>query len=130
VGSVLVKMSNQVAGLFSGALLGIFLLGMLTKRANWQGVLLGAAVGFGGALLTAFGGPISGLFPAGSALARTAASLGEISFLYYSTISCGLTLIAGRLLSELFPPPDFEVPTLAEAVAASRGPEDEEDVAT
>jgi sodium-coupled monocarboxylate transporter 8/12 len=113
-GETLVQMSNKVAGLFSGALLGIFLLGMLTKRANWQGVLMGAGVGFAGALLVGFGTVIAGALPATSALGRLAGSLGEISFLYYSTISCGLTLIAGRLFSELFPKQEFEVPILTE----------------
>lgn len=115
-GETLVQMSNKIAGLFSGALLGIFLLGMLTQRSNWQGVLLGAGIGFGGALFVGFGGVIAGALPESWALSRIAASLGEISFLYYSTISCGLTLIFGRLLSELFPPPDFDLPMLADVV--------------
>jgi SSS family transporter len=41
----IMRQSVQVLGLFSGALLSVFLLGILTKRANTTGVLAGTGVG-------------------------------------------------------------------------------------
>lgn len=42
----IVRTTNQVLGLFSGILLGIFLLGIFTRRAHSRGVLLGSLLGF------------------------------------------------------------------------------------
>ncbi|MEA3403741.1 MAG: sodium/solute symporter [Armatimonadota bacterium] len=118
-GQTLVEMSNKIAGLFSGALLAIFLLGMLTKRANWQGVLLGSMVGFGAALLVAFGKGLGVVLPPGP-LANVASTLGEISFLFYSTVSCGVTLVAGWLISRLFAPPRPEQIAPPEEIEAEK----------
>jgi SSS family transporter len=124
-GSTLLEMSNKVSGLFCGPLLGIFLLGMLTKRANWQGALIGAAIGFGAALLTAFGGPLSAVLDPRSMLHAVSAKMGEVTFLYYPTIGCGLTLAFGILFSLLFAPPRPEQVAGPEELARSTEDEGE-----
>ncbi len=85
-GKTLVEMTNKVAGLFAGPLLGIFLLGMLTRRANQGGTLIAGLAGFALVICTVF---------------RT-----EVSFMLYTLIGCVTTLILGALLSLLFPQPE------------------------
>ena len=46
----LVVISEVTLGLFGGIILGVFLLGVLTKRANAWGVLVGASAGLAAAL--------------------------------------------------------------------------------
>ncbi len=58
----LVEATNKIMGLLGGPLLGVFLLGMLTKRANAQGTLLGAFVGSVGLTALAFGAKIDALW--------------------------------------------------------------------
>lgn len=41
----IMRLSTKVLGLFSGPLLGIFLLGLLVPRANSKGVIVGAVIG-------------------------------------------------------------------------------------
>ena len=43
----ILKMVGEITTLFGGAVAGIFLLGVLTRRANSPGTLIGAAVGLG-----------------------------------------------------------------------------------
>jgi len=104
-GKTLVEMANTVSGLFCGPLLGIFLLGMLTKRANWQGVLLGACVGFPAVLVTAFGSKICGAFGPDTSAWLVTSQLGKVSWPYYPTIGCGLTMLFGYIFSGMFAPP-------------------------
>ncbi len=51
----IVRTVGSVMGLFSGPLLGIFLLGILTRRANTPGVCIGAVLGLGLTLWANFG---------------------------------------------------------------------------
>lgn len=104
----LAAMANRIGGLFSGALLGIFLLGMMTRRANWQGALLGSIIGFGVTLLAAFGSSIAGHMQPTQLFYGTVATLGKLSFMWYAMIGAVLTFVAGWLLSGLFPPPTEE----------------------
>jgi sodium-coupled monocarboxylate transporter 8/12 len=73
-----------VIGFFSGPLLGMFLLGVLTRRTNVPGVLLGAA--------------------AGTAAVAGATAAG-VSFLLYGPVGCAATMAAGWLFSFCFAPP-------------------------
>ena len=84
-GKTLVEMTNKVAGPFMGCLLGIFLLGMLTRRANAPGVVIAAIVGQAGALYLMFAT--------------------EVSFMWYSAFGCVVTFGLGFALSRLFAPP-------------------------
>lgn len=50
----LIKLGAAVVGLFTGPLLGIYLLGIFTQRARSMGVLIGAVIGSAVALYVAF----------------------------------------------------------------------------
>lgn len=84
-----------VMGLFSGVLLGVFLLGILTRRANTGGVLIGAVCGMAVVTWASFGwtsvGPDS--------VER------HISFLWPSVISTVGTVSIGFAASFAFPSP-------------------------
>jgi Na+/proline symporter len=77
-----------VIGLFTGPLVAMFLLGVLTTRSVQKGVLLGAIVGL--------------------CAAAVAYSQGISEFLW-GPVGCTVGLIVGYLLSYLFPAPDQHV---------------------
>ncbi len=84
----LLEVSNSVIGLVGGPLLGLFLLGILVKRATSRGALLGWLAG------------VAVLVPICFAT--------KVSFLWYAMIGCLVTMLAGTLLSLLEPPPGPE----------------------
>jgi SSS family solute:Na+ symporter len=86
-GNLLVA-STTVNNLFGGPLVGVFLLGMLTRRANGTGVCLGALIGFLGAVALA--------------------SLTSVSWMWYGAFSSTLTFAAGLALSTAFAAPSRE----------------------
>ncbi len=75
----------KVNGFFGGVLLGTFLLGMLTRRANASGALTGMVVGMGAVIAVAFST--------------------KISFFWYSPIGCLATFAMGWTTSLLGPSP-------------------------
>ena len=81
-----VEASNKISGFFGGPLLGIFFLGVLSRRANASGTLIGAIIGFS----TVF---VVGLFT-------------HVSFMWYAMIGCLVTYFAGEAFSLLFAPPN------------------------
>lgn len=83
-GNLLVA-STAVNNLFGGPLVGVFLMGMLTRRATGSGVCLGALVGFVAVSLVA--------------------AFTEVSWMWYGVFSAGLTIGTGMLFSLLFAPP-------------------------
>jgi len=78
----LVTIDLKVLGPVSGILLGVFLLGMLTRRATALGVLTGAVPG--------------------SAATYLVISLTSLSFVWYTALGCILTFIFGYLASMAF----------------------------
>lgn len=96
----LVESVNTVIGLVGGPLLGLFFLGMFTKRADTRGALIGCLVGFL-SLLTLY------LHQAGVFTAEKPATL--VSFLWFSlfgaliTIGTGLLVSSGKAPSEAVP---------------------------
>jgi sodium-coupled monocarboxylate transporter 8/12 len=80
-GSV-VEAAFGVISFFSGPLLGMFLLGMFSIRANTFGAILGALVGFACVLL----------------LRK------HVLFIWYAVVGCVPTVLIGYLLSYLAPP--------------------------
>ena len=82
LGTVL-EISAKTNSFFTGILLGIFLLGILTLRANWQGTTLGALVSL---LIVIYVGTFT----------RT-------SFFLYAPLGLGLTMLLGYLFSLAFP---------------------------
>ena len=90
--------SKALSGFFGGVLLGVFLLGILSPRANAPGATAGGLIGF--ATICAVG------------LAT------PVNFFWYAPVGCCSTFIAGMLASRIFasPPPDkVEGLTLATA---------------
>ena len=82
----LIEAPVQVFGLLGGPLLGIFFLGVLSKRANGSGALLGAACGVTVAAVAFFGW--------------------KVSFLWVPFYAAAITFAAGLALSSLFRAPD------------------------
>jgi sodium-coupled monocarboxylate transporter 8/12 len=80
MGSV-VEAAVAVVGFFSGPLLGMFLLGMFSRRANSAGAILGALAGFAFALLSA----------------------NRVSFVWYAVTGCIPTVLLGYVFSFLVP---------------------------
>lgn len=82
----LIEATAKIGGFFGGPLLGIFFLGVLSKRANSHGTLIGAISGFAAVILVGF--------------------FTHVSFMWYALIGCVLTYLVGEAASPFFPPPD------------------------
>jgi SSS family transporter len=74
---------NSIYTFFAGPLVGIFLLGILTKRAAAWPVVIGSIIGF--------------------ASAAAAAQWSSIHWLWYSPIGCGVTMTLGYIGSLIAP---------------------------
>ncbi len=99
LGTILVA-SNKLVTFFGGTLVGVFLLGMLTKRANGWGAFLGA--------ITAM---------IGVALLSTQTS---VAFLWYGVFSGTLAFGSGYIYSLFFKKPTEEQSTITEQVLSDR----------
>jgi SSS family transporter len=86
----LVESTITIMGLFGGPLLGVFFLGVLSRRANANGALLGALAGAVGGALIAFSRPLFGY---------------GISFIWIAFCAAGITCLLGWSFSLLFVPP-------------------------
>ena len=84
----ILKTVNSVAGIFIGPLLGIFLLGMFTRRANGPGAIIGMAVASGTVLCMKY--------------------LTPITFTVFGATGLLLVLVVGYLASLAFPAPPPE----------------------
>lgn len=94
----LMTVSNATVGFFIGILLAVFLLGILTKRANPTGVFAGTGAGLVAVLV------VTSLFyfrdlPEGSP---------QLSFTWITIVGCFVTLVVGYGVSLLTPPPAIE----------------------
>ena len=85
---MIIVAAQKINQFFGGALLGMFLLGMLFARPTSWGVLIGAS---------------AGLLSVGSV-----AMLTSISYFWYAPIGCLVTGLIGYLASLLFRPPDLD----------------------
>jgi sodium-coupled monocarboxylate transporter 8/12 len=81
----LVEASNKAIGLMGGPLLGLFLLGMFSHRANAKGAIVGWFAGLLVLLPVCF--------------------LTKTSFIWYAMVGSVVTLVVGQLASLLLPPP-------------------------
>ncbi|MBX7211606.1 MAG: sodium/solute symporter [Verrucomicrobiaceae bacterium] len=86
----LVESVNTVIGLVGGPLLGLFFLGMFTKRADTRGALLGCLGGFVFVLLLY-------LYQNGMMTATKPEQM--VSFIWFSLIGCAITMTVGLLTS-------------------------------
>ncbi len=91
----LVVITNVTIGFFTGILLGVFLLGVLSKRANTPGVLVGAVAGLAAALAVTAPYYFRELPP----------DAPRLSFLWINIIGCLVTIVVGYVVSLLAPPP-------------------------
>jgi len=105
-GTMLLETSNTIIGLVGGPLLGMFLLGILSIRANSRGTIAGWCMGVLSAVILAFGREIAIWVPAPLSDWLTAA--GNVSFLWYTLISCMATVMFGLLASRVLGPPSAE----------------------
>lgn len=87
----LVESVNTVIGLIGGPLLGLFFLGMFTKRATTRGALYGCLVGFVTLLL---------LFLWQNKVLTGQAPSMVVSFIWFSFLGCTMTLVTGLALSK------------------------------
>nr|BAL53841.1 SSS sodium solute transporter superfamily protein [uncultured Acidobacteriota bacterium] len=78
-GGTLIEASITVNSFFGGVLLGVFLLGRYTQRANSQGAFLGLLMGI--CSLTVIAG------------------MTKVSFFWYSPLGCGMTMLIGYVAS-------------------------------
>jgi sodium-coupled monocarboxylate transporter 8/12 len=81
----LLEATNKVIGLVGGPLVGLFLLGILIKRATARGALIGWVAGLAMTIWVCFGT--------------------NISFLWYAMTGCFVTMIVGTLVSLFDRPP-------------------------
>lgn len=79
----LIEIANKVIQIFTGPLLGIYVLGMFSRRASSKGVLVGGAVGAFVAVYITFASPIAFIWP--------------------TVFGLGVTLVLGYAVSLLFP---------------------------
>jgi Na+(H+)/acetate symporter ActP len=93
----LLEISNKLINSFTGPLLGIYLLGMFTRRATWAGALIGGAFG---TLVTVYFAFQAQVFAALNAILDL--SLNEnavVSFLWPSAFGFLTTIVIGYLAS-------------------------------
>ncbi len=84
----IMEIIQTLNGLTAGVLLGVFLLGVLTRRANGWGALLSVLLGLGTVAYVAFGTPVH--------------------FFWYAPVGCAVTFVFGYLLSGFFARPRRE----------------------
>ena len=103
----IIQILNIVMYPFSGVLLGIFLLGLLTKRANGKGTLVGTVIGFLFTILV----PLSKFIVLNilkidlqyiSPFVHKIISLSQISNFYYGALGVLMTILFGYLASFFF----------------------------
>ncbi|PAW89711.1 MAG: hypothetical protein B9S33_02590 [Pedosphaera sp. Tous-C6FEB] len=82
----LLEATNKVIGLIGGPMVGLFLLGILIRRATARGALVGWIAGLIATLYVCFGT--------------------KISFLWYAMTGCLTTMAVGYVVSLLEPAPD------------------------
>ncbi|XP_070580136.1 sodium-dependent multivitamin transporter-like [Ptychodera flava] len=96
----LVKSVNSVLGAAGGPLLGVFSLGLLSRRANTGGAFVGLLSGFASAVWIVVGAMVYKDPQTGGVLPN-AFVLYRISFMLYSAVSFLMTIVVGLLASEV-----------------------------
>ncbi|KAJ8044461.1 Sodium-dependent multivitamin transporter [Holothuria leucospilota] len=93
----LLKLTNSVFGAAGGPLVGVFLLGMIWKRANEKGTLIGALCGFAMGLWTSMGAIATKDVDPDERL-----GLYNLSFMWYSGFTLLITVLVSMVMSEIF----------------------------
>lgn len=94
----LVESVNTIIGLVGGPMLGLFFLGMFTRRATHQGALLGCGFGFAGPLML-------WLYQTGALTPASPKPAQLVSFLWFGFFGAALTFFSGLLCSTRRSPP-------------------------
>jgi len=92
----MVVVTTVTIGFFTGILLGVVLLGVMTRRANATGALIGATIGLGAVLGVTAPYYFRELSP----------GTPRLSFLWINIIGCVVTVIVGYAASLFRPAPD------------------------
>ncbi|XP_070579202.1 sodium-coupled monocarboxylate transporter 1-like [Ptychodera flava] len=90
-----VTMANLVLGVVAGPVTGLFLTGVLYRRANGKGMLTGLIIGFAIGIWISVGGRVyQNEIDSVSAVYR-------LSFMWYSSMTCLTTMVVGIICSEV-----------------------------
>jgi solute:Na+ symporter, SSS family len=102
-GGRVVEVGLSIASVAYGALLGVFLLGVLTRRANERGSMIGMAAGFCANVYIWQGSPILTWLQRATGLPFAALALSRpIPFTWYVLIGSVITFVVGYSCSRLF----------------------------
>jgi SSS family transporter len=101
----IIQILNIVMYPFAGVLLGIFLCGLITARANGAGTLIGAIAGFAATTVVPRLHMMAGGVGLGGDVMASLEWLSRVSNFYYGALGTATTLSVGYLTSLLFPPP-------------------------
>src|SRR5208282_3035887 len=108
-GGKVVELGLSIASVAYGALLGVFLLGVLTRRANERGSMVGMAVGFCTNLYIWQGSTVLHWLQGATGLPFAALALSRpIPFTWYVLIGSVVTFVIGYSSSLLFSSHDDE----------------------
>jgi sodium-coupled monocarboxylate transporter 8/12 len=110
--SILVTIQS-IAGILVGPVLGIFVLGMFTRRSNWQGALSGMIaalipliiIKYGAAILASF----YGMLGLDMSIPDWLSYLSKVTFTVYGIIGLVISTSVGYSFSLLFRPPDKNI---------------------
>ena len=103
----MVEVGLSIASVAYGALLGVFLLGVLTRRANQRGSMIGMAVGFFANLYIWQGSVVLQWLQRTTGLPFAALALSRpIPFTWYVMIGSVITFVIGYSSSLLLPSHD------------------------
>jgi len=92
-GGRVVEVGLSIASVAYGALLGVFLLGLLTRRANQSGAMVGMAAGFATTLYLWLRTIVPLPWPAG---------MPNVPWTWYVAIGCTVTFLIGYAASTVF----------------------------
>eukprot|EP00050_Salpingoeca_kvevrii_P005200 m.273534 g.273534 ORF g.273534 m.273534 type:complete len:561 (-) comp11090_c1_seq20:409-2091(-) len=103
----LVKM-GVIATCLCSPLLGVFLLGMLSRRCNSQGAVVGLGMGLAAVLLMAASNIGSSLMDKGAAVCRMGHALGasRVSVFWFGAVGALTTVLTGYVAALWWPAPD------------------------
>lgn len=103
-GGKVVEVGLSIAAVAYGALLGTFLLGVLTRRANARGTTIGLTIGFLGNLYIWQGRPVLEWLESVTGMHWSAMAIPRpVPFPWYVPIGCGVTFLIGYLSSLVLP---------------------------
>jgi Na+/proline symporter len=106
----IIQILNIIMYPFAGVLLGIFLLGLLSHRANARGAFVGACIGFVVTVAVPLSNTVLSIGKSAgwslpAAVTEVLGRLGEVSNFYYGALGAAATVLVGWACSLLFPPP-------------------------